>query len=479
MKWISCPTDSSSPKLRNHTTIQYLNSLWIFGGIKDTQQNKLYSFNLKTHEFKRHFTSGMTPGARESHTASVFDTHMYIIGGWTGHPPYASHEIFSLDLDTLRWAEIFPTGEVVPCNMHSAEIYGDSIYIYRGGDGRNYFSELYAFNITNCRYYRVDTAGRIPSKRADQTTAIVKELLVMTGGWNGFERLHDMWVYDIKRNYWSEVRQSGSVSRFTTGMTLSVIQDQLIMFGGSNDANQCTSEAHVASLSSFAADNLQISWEVLNISDKPAARFGHTATTVSKYQVVVYGGRSEINDENSLYVLHLDPMPVFTRPERNYTSNIMNKLKDSFRNPVFSDITLVIQGIEVKAHKMILACMSERFRAMLESGMIESQQSKIVLTDITYQSFLVLLRYMYTGELSFSLISSSAETSTEEILECLEGSDLYMILELRSECEYLLLDRINLENMKLLKQFAENYNLQNLDQKVSWFMRVNNEITYS
>jgi hypothetical protein len=403
---------------------------------------------------------------------------MYIIGGWTGQPPYASDEIFILDLETLRWSEIFPMGEVVPCNMHSAELYNECLYIYRGGDGRNYFSELYVLNLNTLRYQKVDTMGRAPSKRANQASGIVNDMMIVIGGWNGFERLSDMFIYDISRNFWSEVRQSGSVSRFSTGMSLSIPNNQLIMFGGSNSNNQFTSDTYIASLDNFSYDNLDISWQILSIENKPNARFGHTATPISKYSIFIYGGRSEVSDENSAYILKLDPMPVFPKPDNTHSSIILHKLRQSFRNPIFSDISLIVENTEIKAHKLVLSFMSERFRGMLELGMIESSKSTFTLTDISYHTFMVLLRYMYTGELAFGINSTRLEATTDEILECLEGADLYMISDLKSECEYLLLDRVTIDNMKLLKQFAENYSLESLDKKVSWFIRVNTEITY-
>ena len=477
MEWIPCPTDSSAPQLRNQTSVLYNNSLWIFGGIRDTQQNNLYSFNLHTSEIKRHSTSGMTPRARESHTANIYNNNMYVIGGWTGQPPYASYDIFMLDLETLEWSEIFPMGEVVPCNMHSAELYGECLYIFRGGDGRNYFSELYVLNMNTLRYQKVHTMGRAPSKRANQASGIVNDMMFVVGGWNGFERLSDMFVYDITSNFWSEVRQSGSVSRFSTGMSLSIINNQLIMFGGSDYNNQFTSDTYAASLDHFSSDNLHISWQVLSIENKPNARFGHTATPISRYSILIYGGRSEFSDENSAYILNLNPMPVFPKPENTHSSIILHKLRTSLKNPIFSDITLIVENTEIRAHKLVLSFMSEVFRGMLEVGMIESNKSTCILTDISYRTFMVLLRYMYTGELVFGINSSRLEATTDEILECLEGADLYMISDLKSECEHLLLDRVTIDNMALLKQFAENYSLENLDKKVSWFITVNNEIT--
>jgi len=34
-----------------------------------------------------------------------------------------------------------------PCNMHSADLAGRTIYIFRGGDGKDYLNDLHSFNV--------------------------------------------------------------------------------------------------------------------------------------------------------------------------------------------------------------------------------------------------------------------------------------------------------------------------------------------
>ena len=80
----------------------------------------------------------------KGHTASLIKDSLYIIGGWLGSGPYASSEVFELELGSLKWKECKTTGNAPgPCNMHSSDLLEDKIYVFRGGDGRDYLNDLH------------------------------------------------------------------------------------------------------------------------------------------------------------------------------------------------------------------------------------------------------------------------------------------------------------------------------------------------
>lgn len=77
-------------------------------------------------------------------TIVLIDGHLYIIGGWLGQGPLAADDLHILDLDNLRWLHHQTAGEPPgPCNMHTADAYKKSIYVFRGGDGRDYLNDLH------------------------------------------------------------------------------------------------------------------------------------------------------------------------------------------------------------------------------------------------------------------------------------------------------------------------------------------------
>ena len=62
-----------------------------------------------------------------------------------------------------------------------------------------------------------------------------------------------------------------------------------------------------------------------------------------------------------------------------------------------SDVVFSVQGVDVHAHRCILAAQSSVMRALLTNGMCESKGGrKIEITDIEAPVFKELLRYLYT-----------------------------------------------------------------------------------
>jgi hypothetical protein len=93
-----------------------------------------------------------------------------------------------------------------PCNMHSADLAGRTIYIFRGGDGKDYLNDLHSFNVGNIFFSKIvnvsiDTStweyvnaiGTNPSPRANHSSAVIKNNLYIFGGWNGYVRLRDLY----------------------------------------------------------------------------------------------------------------------------------------------------------------------------------------------------------------------------------------------------------------------------------------------
>jgi hypothetical protein len=49
-----------------------------------------------------------------------------------------------LDLEKFKWLNFDFTGEPPgACNMHTADAYEDYIFVFRGGDGRDYLNDLH------------------------------------------------------------------------------------------------------------------------------------------------------------------------------------------------------------------------------------------------------------------------------------------------------------------------------------------------
>jgi len=100
------------------------------------------------------------------------------------------------------------------------------------------------------------------------------------------------------------------------------------------------------------------------------------------------------------------------------------QMEELFLNDLYSDVTLVVEGQALKAHRAILAVKSEYFRSLLTSGMKESHSKEVVLNETPIRGFRPLLRYIYTGRMSVS------SQDLEVILEVVGLANKYCFTDL-------------------------------------------------
>jgi len=86
--------------------------------------------------------------------------------------------------------------------MHTAEHYKDKIYVYRGGDGKCYLSDLHSLDVKTVTWEKVVTKGEAPPPRANHASAIINDAMYIFGGWDGLKRLNDLFRLNLLTLEW-------------------------------------------------------------------------------------------------------------------------------------------------------------------------------------------------------------------------------------------------------------------------------------
>lgn len=145
------------------------------------------------------WVQGTPPPGRNGHSATLVvdpeddeNGRIFIIGGWLGTGPLAASDLHVLEITHagrhLCWYQ--PTVEgrnPGSCNMHTADYVPNkrAIYVFRGGNGREYLNDLHALDVHTMTWQRVETTGAIPQQRANHSSAMLEETaeLFIFGGW--------------------------------------------------------------------------------------------------------------------------------------------------------------------------------------------------------------------------------------------------------------------------------------------------------
>lgn len=470
----------------------------------------------------KYILSGVSPPGRNGHTATIIPSSevsacakIIVVGGWLGVGPLAASDMHILDISQggkrLRWYQPAIKGTPPgPCNMHSADYVPSKreVYLFRGGNGREYLNDLHALHVDTLTWREVETFGQRPQRRANHSAAFLEETneLFVFGGWNGDTRLNDLHILDIDTSTWSSPDLSGLLPRPRAGMTLTALRGRLFLFGGSGTNAQCFQDLHVfdrqmmswlyvnsgdsnrdytpaftfganGNESSFSSGDHRTELLSANPNDEDAApclkvlgtgpgyRAGHTATTVGR-KIYIFGGSHGPNYLNSFYSLDTDPTPQVVVDDATSLVLVERRLHHFCNNEQFSDVVFLVEGRRIYGHKMVLSIVSEFFRTMFASSFRESQATEIEIQDASYNAFLIVLEYIYTGSLS-----GMDTTNIEVVVEILELADRFFLDNLKQVCERMLRGAINDETVDFMYDVARKTNALQLQTLCAHFLR--------
>lgn len=160
---------------------------------------------------------------------------------------------------------------------------------------------------------------------------------------------------------------------------------------------------------------------------------------------------------NDFYVLDTDPPPRASVTEPASLALVERRLRHFFNDEEFSDVTFLVQGRKIYAHKMILSMVSNYFRTMFTSGFRETESGEVEIPDCSYDAFIAVVEYIYTGGLP-NFGDTRIETSARlgRVVDILELSNRFCLNHLKEICETELQDAVNSDTVEYLLQVAQD-----------------------
>jgi len=128
-----------------------------------------------------------------------------------------------------------------------------------------------------------------------------------------------------------------------------------------------------------------------------------------------------------------EPLPVIPQPE--IASSAMGNVLAEGR---FSDVVVVAEEREFPVHRVILSQRSDVFRAMFDVDMMERQNRRVVIEDLSADTVSDLLTFIYTD---------SAPNVNKLAMELLAAAEKYNISRLKAVCEAELAKSLTVDNV--------------------------------
>ena len=219
------------------------------------------------------------PCGRCGHTMNVYNSFIYIFGGYDGKRWL--NDFYQFDTKSLVWSQPNLIGALPQARQyHASSIISSKLYIYGGYNGTSWLSDLQSLNLQDFRWQYEITQGSSPSGKEGLAMASIGNCLYVHGGWNGTAN-GDLHKFDTTSNEWSFIPTKGLRPELC-GHSMTVVKDALFIFGGFDGKNWRNSLFIIR-------PEEECKWQAPQLHNPPGVRGYHSAVLYNKH-VIIYAG---------------------------------------------------------------------------------------------------------------------------------------------------------------------------------------------
>ncbi|XP_078621936.1 kelch-like protein 26 [Branchiostoma floridae x Branchiostoma japonicum] len=156
------------------------------------------------------------------------------------------------------------------------------------------------------------------------------------------------------------------------------------------------------------------------------------------------------------------PLPADrTFSSSRHSGEVLRYLNTLRTDALLCDITLIVDGKEIPAHKNILASCSDYFRAMFTRGMRECNQDTVEIKGVPYSGLENVVQYMYTSQITLN---------SETVQDVLTTANHLQISAVVQFCHEYLISIVDVDNCVDIGKIAQTFSLLDLRSVVDRFM---------
>lgn len=205
---------------------------------------------------------------------------------------------------------------------------------------------------------------------------------------------------------------NGSPPPGLRGHSATLVGSKMVLFGGF-DGRRRTNEVYVLCCRSMTWRGPSEGEEGLP-SGGPSGRQRHSAALVTGSRILIFGGFDGSKWLADMYEL------AATKMEEAAISGaavkvLLSNLRGLLQGGEFSDVTLVVGGKRIPAHRNILAANCSYFRQMFLGQMKESTLQEIEIHGWSADAYTAMLEFIYTGTFYETRIPVVTEVGFEHL----------------------------------------------------------------
>ncbi|EGG17298.1 hypothetical protein DFA_08291 [Cavenderia fasciculata] len=137
-------------------------------------------------------------------------------------------------------------------------------------------------------------------------------------------------------------------------------------------------------------------------------------------------------------------------------SRLGRELKYLVNNQGYHDVTFVVEDKLIYAWKGILCARSDYFKAMFETPLLESSQSKVKMESITHTTFLLVMEFLYTDNIDIGAMG------LDDLMNLLFAANRFMLTRLKQLCERTIISHLTVDNVFNFVKISDLYGADTL-----------------
>lgn len=147
-----------------------------------------------------------------------------------------------------------------------------------------------------------------------------------------------------------------------------------------------------------------------------------------------------------------------------HSNMVLASLNDLRIHRELCDIELVVDDVRIPAHKSVLCACSPYFKAMFTSCYTESNQSSVVIREVSFSALELLVQYFYTSEVFIT---------TSNVQELLSASCMFQVTALKEACCEFMQRHLGVTNCLGVRAVADLHSCTQLKKVADNFAKKN------